>query len=80
MEGEEDSSPENNHETTENNTENKENSVPMSAKPKKKRKKTGFLSAQYRRASNTLNKKPFQTHLPVNLCECSWLENTPKNV
>jgi hypothetical protein len=79
MRGDDESSNENNVET-ELDAEMKDTSVPTSAKIKKKRKKTSHLSSANRRSSNALNRKSFQTHLPSSLSDCTWLENTTRNV
>ena len=46
---------------------------------KKKKKKKGFTPLYKRNASNN-SKKPYQTHLPNSIRDCSWIENTEDNI
>jgi hypothetical protein len=47
---------------------------------KKRRKKSKLLSGGGKKSSSVFNRKPYQTYLPNSLYECTWLENTPKNI
>lgn len=47
---------------------------------KKRKKKSKLLSGTSKKSSSTLNRKPYQIYLPNSLYECTWLENTPKNI
>lgn len=46
---------------------------------KKKKKKKGFTPL-YKRSSSNNSKKPYQTHLPHSIRDCTWIENTEDNI
>lgn len=47
---------------------------------KKRRRKSKLLSGLSKKHSSMSSRKPYHTYLPNSLYECTWLENTPKNI